>query len=126
MVVSARTHRNEVLNILLEKAGIQGYLTTDDLAEVEPGIDSERISVMMSVLRRQGVDILDPEAEYESHGIESSAPEIGYESWANPVESVLSEDTVGLYLKDMARVPLLNQEEELEIAKKIVAGLTKK
>ena len=122
MVVSARTHRNEVLNILLEKAGVQGYLTTDDLVEVEPGIDSERISVMMTVLRRRGVDILDPDMEYDSQVVESSAPETGYESWANPIESVLTEDTVGLYLKDMARVPLLNQEEELEIAKKIVAG----
>ena len=122
MVVSARTHRNEVLNILLEKAGIQGYLTPEDLAEVEPGIDSERITVIMSVLRRRGVDILDADPEYESQVVESATPETGYETWANPIESVFTEDTVGLYLKDMARVPLLNQEEELEIAKKIVAG----
>ena len=47
---------------------------------------------------------------------------MGYESWANPVESVLTEDTVGLYLKDMARVPLLSHEEELEIAISIEAG----
>ncbi len=122
MVVSARTHRNEVLNILMEKAGVQGYLTTDDLVEVDPGLDSERISVMMTALRRRGVDILDPDAEYETQMVESPIPEMGYESWANPVESVLTEDTVGLYLKDMARVPLLTQAEELEIARKIVAG----
>ena len=122
MVVSARTHRNEVLNILMEKAGVQGYLTTDDLVEVDPGLDSERISVMMTVLRRRGVDILDPDAEYETQVVEPPSPEMGYESWANPVESVVTEDTVGLYLKDMARVPVLTQEEELEIAMKIVAG----
>jgi len=122
VVVSARTHRNEVLNILMEKAGVQGYLTTDDLVEVDPGLDSERISVMMTALRRRGVDILDPDAEYETQMVESPIPEMGYESWANPVESVLTEDTVGLYLKDMARVPLLTQAEELEIARKIVAG----
>jgi RNA polymerase primary sigma factor len=68
------------------------------------------------------VDVLDTDGDEDSPTVESSAPETGYESWANPVEAVLIEDTVGLYLKDMARVPLLNQEEELEIAKRIVAG----
>jgi RNA polymerase primary sigma factor len=119
---TGRTHRKEVLNILLEKAGVQGYLTTDDLIEVVPDFDSERISVIMTVLRRRGVDILDPDGEYDAPATESAAPESGYESWANPVESVMTEDTVGLYLKDMARVPLLNQEEELEIAMRIEAG----
>jgi RNA polymerase primary sigma factor len=122
VVYSGRTHRNEVLNILLEKAGVQGYLTTDDLMEVAPDFDSERMSVIMTVLRRRGVDILDPEGEYDSPVVESTSPETGYETWSNPVESVLTEDTVGLYLKDMARVALLNHEEELEIAKCIEAG----
>jgi RNA polymerase primary sigma factor len=122
VVFSGSNHRNEVLNILLEKAGVQGYLTTDDLMEVAPDFDSERMSVIMTVLRRRGVDVLDTDGEYDSPVVESSIPETGYESWANPVEAVLIEDTVGLYLKDMARVPLLNQEEELEIAKRIETG----
>jgi len=123
LVFSGRNHRNEVLNILLEKAGVQGYLTTDDLMEAAPDFDSERMSVIMTVLRRRGVDILDPETEYESPVVESLTPEMGYETWANPIESVITEDTVGLYLKDMARVPLLNQTEELDIAKRIEAGV---
>ncbi len=35
---------------------------------------------------------------------------------------ISSDDTVGLYLKEMSRVPLLNVEEELEIAKRIERG----
>ncbi len=122
MVITGHAHRNEVLNILLEKAGVQGYLTTDDLMEVAPDFDSERLSVIMTVLRRRGVDILDPDSEYESPTVEAVVPEMGYETWVNPVESVMTEDTVGLYLKDMARVPLLSHQEELEIAKAIEAG----
>src|SRR5690606_8275106 len=34
-----------------------------------------------------------------------------------------SSDTVGLYLKEMARVPLLNTEEEIDLAKRLEAGL---
>jgi RNA polymerase primary sigma factor len=108
--------------ILLEKAGVQGFLTTDDLMEVAPDFDSERMSTILTVLRRRGVDILDPEGDYDSSTDETAAPEFAYETWANPVESVLTEDTVGLYLKDMARVPLLSRDEEFEIAKRIEAG----
>jgi len=124
VVHSGRKNRNEVLNILLEKAGVQGFLTTEDLMELAPDFDSERMSTILTVLRRRGVDILDPDDEYDpdSHIDETTPPEFGYETWANPVESVLTEDTVGLYLKDMARVPLLSREEELDIAKRIEAG----
>ena len=35
-----------------------------------------------------------------------------------------SSDTVGLYLKEMARVPLLSTEEEVELAMRLEAGLS--
>ncbi len=37
-------------------------------------------------------------------------------------DELASSDTVGLYLKEMARVPLLNTEEEVALAKRIEAG----
>ena len=60
---SDRRRRTEVLSHLLEKAGVQGYLTTDDLMEVYPEVnkDAERLSVILMALRRRGVDILDSE-----------------------------------------------------------------
>jgi RNA polymerase primary sigma factor len=122
VAVINRRHRNEVLNILLEKAGVQGYLTTDDLMEAVPDVDSERLSVILTVLRRRGVDVLDPEGEYDAPVDETAPPEFGYESWANPIEAISSDDTVGLYLKEMARVPLLNVEEEISLAKRMEAG----
>jgi RNA polymerase primary sigma factor len=122
VVLTGRKHRNEVLNVLLEKAGVQGYLTTDDLMEAAPDFDTERLSVILSVLRRRGVDIVDSDAEYDVSTDETEPPELGYESWANPAEVASSEDSVGMYLKEMARVPLLGQEEELSIAKRIETG----
>ena len=122
MALSGRKYRSEVLDILLEKAGVQGFLTTDDLMEAAPDFDSERLSVILTVLRRRGVDILDTDGEYDAPVDETTPPEFEYETWASPVETVLTEDSVGLYLKDMARVPLLNHEEELAIARRIDAG----
>lgn len=122
-----RRKRKEVLSHLLEKAGVQGYLTTDDLIEVYPEVneDAERLSVILMALRRRGVDIVDPEGEYDSPVDETAPPEFDFESWANPAEvgeTFSSDDTIGLYLKEMARVPLLSQEEELAIARRIEAG----
>jgi len=109
-----RKYRNEVLSSLLEKAGVQGYLTTDDLMEAVPDVDSERLRVILTVLRRRGVDVLDSELSEETERHEA-----GPESWQNPTDSVASNDAIGLYLKEMARVPLLSMEEEFAIARKM-------
>ncbi len=119
-----RRRRTEVLSHLIEKAGVQGYLTTDDLMEVYPEVnqDAERLSVILMALRRRGVDILDSDGD-EAAVDETAPPEFDFETWANPAgEAFSSDDTVGLYLKEMARVPLLSQEDELEIARRIEAG----
>jgi RNA polymerase primary sigma factor len=120
-----RQRRTEVLSHLLEKAGVQGYLTTDDLIEVYPEVnkDAERLSVILMALRRRGVDILDSEGDYDATIDDSTPPEFDFESSTDPAgEAFSSDDTVGLYLKEMARVPLLTQEEELAIARRIEAG----
>jgi RNA polymerase primary sigma factor len=40
------------------------------------------------------------------------------------IGALASSDTVGLYLKEMARVPLLTTEEEIELAMRLEAGLS--
>ena len=118
-----RKRSTEVLNMLLEKASIQGYLTTDDLVEVYPdvGQDSERLSVIMLALRNRGVEILDREMDEPAYSEDISDNETG--SWMDPdIRSVATDDTIGLYLKDMSRVPLLKLEEEHDIALRIEAG----
>jgi len=120
-----RHHNRELLSLLLEKASVQGYLTTDDLLEISPevGEDAERLSVIMLALRHRGVDVVDPEV-LESPPVDLlDTPEI--ETWVEP-EAAVSEyggdDSVGMYLKEMSRVPLLKQEEEFEIAVRIEDG----
>jgi RNA polymerase primary sigma factor len=39
------------------------------------------------------------------------------------IHALSSSDTVGLYLKEMARVPLLSNEEEIDLAMRLEAGL---
>lgn len=113
----------EILTMLLEKADIQGYLTTEDLMEAYPNVtdDRERFEAILVALRRRGVDILDHEDN------ESSLEEVddNLTGEVNPMMDltrISSDDTVGLYLKEMSRVPLLSSEEELDLAKRIEKG----
>jgi len=115
---------SEILSMLLEKADIQGYLTTDDLIEVYPDVsqDTERLQAIVVALRRRGVDFLDHEAEAS---LKDDDPLIDVESDLEPftsIESISSDDTIGLYLKEMSRVALLSCEEELDLARRIERG----
>ncbi len=122
-----RKQNAEILSMLLEKADIQGYLTTEDLMEFYPDVakDAEHIEAVVSALRRRGVDILDNESEFDLIDSEASLPSSDFESFSN-LENISSDDTIGLYLKEMSRVPLLNLEEEMNIAKRIELGRNSK
>lgn len=124
MTNPGRHKRNtEILSMLLEKADVQGYLTTEDLMELYPQVseDAERLEAIVLALRRRGVDILDqddPEIPFDDS--EDNLVE-GEDSFVD-LSRISSDDTVGLYLKEMSRVPLLSVEEELDLAKRIERG----
>jgi RNA polymerase primary sigma factor len=115
----------EILNMLLEKADVQGYLTTDDLIEVYPDVsrDAEHLEAVMVMLRRRGVDILDHEqTPYDDdEPLDDSPVDAGLNPFAD-LDPVSSDDTIGLYLKEMSRVALLSAEEEVGLAQRINRG----
>jgi RNA polymerase primary sigma factor len=138
------------LRTLMDKASVQGYLTTDDLMELFPDTsgDMERLSVLLTALRRRGVDIVDSDgheasdsaAERLNHRFDtvraaSTSVRDGKLSTSTQVkpasaielsrrmdDSISRDDTVGMYLKEMSRVPLLTVDEELDIAIRIEKG----
>jgi RNA polymerase primary sigma factor len=121
-------HQFEALDTLLEKADIQGYLTSGDIMEVFPsdGDDDERLLELFGILHRQGVEIvIEDEAEPEPDLSKLEA--IPLELNSSPLhshlmpnlENISADDSVGLYLKEMSRVPLLTLEEEVNLAQRI-------
>lgn len=112
----------EVISALLDRAEVQGYLTPDDIMEISPwgDEDEDSFSELIEHLRHQGVEIMD-------EGIEAGLstypdmPAMDIEAGFN-LEHISTDDTVGLYLKEMSRVPLLSVEEELSLAKRIERG----
>ncbi|NMB54982.1 MAG: sigma-70 family RNA polymerase sigma factor [Leptolinea sp.] len=117
-----RRKSTHILGMLLEKADVQGYLTTEDLMEAYPEVsaDAERLEAVMMALRRRGVEFLDGDSEAVENSEDLNESDFDPYSDLAPLSS---EDTIGLYLKEMSRVPLLNVEEELDLAKRIEAGL---
>jgi len=117
-------HNTEILSMLLERADVQGYLTTDDLIEVYPDVsgDAERMEAILMALRRRGIDILDQESAPDYVDEEVSLPGNEFEPYSANLISVNSDDTIGLYLREMSCVPLLSLEEEQDLAKRIERG----
>ncbi len=114
MVAELPDH-HEAMNSLLEKAAIQGYLTSDDLLEFDSEFsDVSRLSVLMLCLRQNGVEVLDME-------IPGADPGGGMDPWLDDFEFG-GNDTVGMYLKEMSRVPLLSSKEECDLAVRIDNG----
>ncbi len=120
--VTRRKHHIEIINMLLEKADIQGYLTSEDLVEVYPeaGTDVEHLEAILVALRRRGVDVLDAESE-AAFDDDTASPTTDLDP-ASSLESVSSDDTISLYLKEMSRVALLTMQEEVDLARRIEVG----
>jgi RNA polymerase primary sigma factor len=108
-------HQKELLASLLEKASIQGFLTSEDLQELaQEYTDIERLSVLMISLRQHGVEVLDMEKSDTDPGQDIMPWGLDLEGGDN--------DSVGMYLKEMSRVALLDMAEEQKLAKRIVLG----
>ena len=62
MTGAKKQRRQLALRTLMDKASVQGYLTTDDLMEFFPDTsgDMERLSILLTALRRRGVQELGP------------------------------------------------------------------
>jgi RNA polymerase primary sigma factor len=122
MALLDRRHNLELLSLLMEKASIQGYITSDNLLDISPqvGEDSERMSVLMLALRNRGVEVVDSDCD-DGSAETLVAPETGL--WAEPVIADYSIDnSVGMYLREMSRVPLLKADEEFKLAVRIEDG----
>ena len=114
----------EVVNVLMDKAGVKGYLTTEDILEMLPDSDDvmEQVEELFMMLEEIGVDVYEDKSDVPDELGDLGDLDDDDDNDALDLSGIASDDTVGLYLKEMARVPLLTTEEEVDLAMRLEAG----
>lgn len=123
-----------LLKQLIRQAESQGYLLVDDLMATLPELETNMplLEEIMIYIINQGLKVYSDleEAETKTEQKEASTAENNNknqtEKTFQPEEFDLSaispDDTLNLYLKEMASVPLLTFEQETTLAKQIERG----
>ena len=121
-VTRDRWQRREAFAALIEKGDYQGFVTADDIMAVFPEVEEaeDRLERLRAFFRGAGIEVFEDPADIPTHLRPDEPPEAEVEEF--DLSAISSDDTVGLYLKEMARVPLLTTQQEVDLASRIERG----
>ncbi len=107
---------------LIIKAEVQGGLVLEDIYELVPDLDEnfEQIERIMAALEEAGVRLADTADDDDDQDI--SLFEEDEDEDEDAEEGQATDDSIALYLREMARVPLLTMAEEVSLAKRMERG----
>jgi len=119
---------NPHIEQLIEQGKERGYVTLDEILSVFPEAerDLDQLDDTYAALIGAGLNVLDqniePEEQSDAANDSSSADERELELEQSVLSTIDADDTVGLYLKEVGKVPLLTAQEEVALAKRIERG----
>jgi RNA polymerase primary sigma factor len=113
---------------LVSKAEAQGFLTLDDILEVFPDAEESiaELDELFGRLNGEGIQVLYDGSAGEIESVPTEATGKPKKKGAGAeqfdLSEIASDDTISLYLKEMARVPLLKAQEEVTLARQFEQG----
>jgi len=113
----------DIIDELVEKGEDQGFLTLANILETLPDAEDEpgQLDDVFVLMQEAGIDIYEDEYQAKDQA-DSEDDDLEDGPEAADLSRISTNDTVGLYLKEMSQVPLLETEEEVRLAKAIEAG----
>ncbi len=116
---------------LIELGRQKSYVTLDDILHFFPDAeqDVEQLEEAFAALLSAGIPFvednitIEPSEDELSHREPSddaeAEPELAFDDYLANIDT---DDTIGLYLKEVSRVPLLTADEEVDLAQRIENG----
>ncbi len=115
---------------LVELGRQKSYITIDDILHFFPEAeqDVEQLEEAFAALMSAGIPYIEDETPLDGPVEDDLDEEVDEKEEEDStislddLENIDTDDTIGLYLKEVSRVPLLNAEEEVELAQRIERG----
>ena len=113
---------------LIEFGRQKGIITLDDILGFFPEAekDVDQLEEIYSALASAGIQYTEESADDDSEDMDLSDIDEDDENdslqLSDDLSNIDTDDTIGLYLKEVSRVPLLSADEEVELAQRIERG----
>jgi len=128
--VSLSEEEQASIQQLFQLGGNQGFITLDDIASQFPESEASLpvIERVYDMLLNMGIEILEDDDVSEKKPTAPPKEAVSKKESENElaevsaIDAIDSGDSVGLYLSQVGRVPLLTRDEEVELAKRIERG----